>query len=129
MKRMIIVSALMVVVVGLGIAENIISSSVYRRISDKIGEFETIVRENADFSDGRAVKKADEFIAEWEKWRSFARMTSNHSTVRGFEDRLYSVRAYAECGSYEDSVAYAVSARERANDLAVETYVLLPNLL
>lgn len=130
MKRMIIVSVFLAAIVGLGIAESVISSSLYRRLSAQISEFEAIVRENPDdFSDGKALKKAEEFIAEWEKWRSFARMTSNHSTVRGFEDRLYTMRAYAECGGYEDSIAYAVSARELADDLAVETYVLLPNLL
>ena len=130
MKRMIIISALLAAIIALGVAESVISSSLYRRLSVTIGEVEAIVRENGDdFSDGKALEKANEALKEWENWRSYARMTSNHSTVRGFEDRLYSVRAYVECGSYEDAVAYAATARELADDLAVETYVLLPNLL
>lgn len=130
MKRMITMSALLAIIVALGVAESVISSSLYRRLSVTIGEIESIVKENGDdFSDGKAIEKTNEAIEEWEKWRSFARMTSNHTTVRGFEDRLYSMRAYVECGSYEDSVAYAAIARELADDLSVETYVLLPNLL
>ncbi|MFR6641432.1 MAG: hypothetical protein ACLUSP_09030 [Christensenellales bacterium] len=95
---MITMSALLAIIVALGVAESVISSSLYRRLSVTIGEIESIVKENGDdFSDGKAIEKANEAIEEWEKWRSFARMTSNHSTVRGFEDRLYSMRAYVEC--------------------------------
>lgn len=48
MKRMIIVSAFLAAIVGLGIAESVISSSLYRRLSAQISEFEAIVRENPD---------------------------------------------------------------------------------
>ena len=129
MKRMIIISALLAAVVAFGIAETAISSSLYGRIAVMAGEVESAVNENPDFTDDVALTKAAEVIKEWERWRSYARMTSNHSTVRGLEDRLYALYAYVGCRSYEDSIAYAATARELAEDLAVETYVLLPNLL
>lgn len=126
MKRMTIISILLALVVAAGVTESALSSSLYKRMSQSLGE---VIATTESGSNEDAAALAAKTVEEWNAWRGYARATSNHATVRSFEDRLYTLCAYAEQGSREDIAAYAESAKRLADDLADETYVILSNLL
>ena len=83
MKKFICVIVLVAVTLGLGIAETVYSSQLYKDLNLRLIEINediSAAADNGDFS--KAAAKTDDVIALWEKNKKLALMITNHSTIR-----------------------------------------------
>lgn len=129
MKKFICVIVLVAVTLGLGIAETVYSSQLYKDLNLRLIEINEDISsaaENGGFSNAAA--KTDDVIALWEKNKKLALMITNHSTVRSLDEKFVSLRAWIACEGYEDAKALCEVSIALTEDMIDETYPVLGNL-
>ena len=129
MKKFICVIVLVAVTLGLGIAETVYSSQLYKDLNLRLIEINEDISsaaENGDFSNAAA--KTDDVIALWEKNKKLALMITNHSTIRSLDEKFISLRAWIACEGYEDAKALCEVSIALTEDMIDETYPVLGNL-
>ena len=129
MKRMIIVSILIVAVVGAGIVESIFSTKIFSEFESELIVLEQGVDEkksNISVSDN--IVKVDAIISKWNGVKDIVIMFSNHAVVRSFEEKLYALQSSVKTGEFVNAKEYLMLSRALARDLIDETYLHIGNL-
>ena len=99
MKKLICVIFMLAVIIGLGAAETVYSSRLYRDLNARLIDVREVVL-----------------------------MLTNHSTVRSLDDKFVSLKAWIECEGYEDAAALCDVSIALTEDMMDETYPVLGNL-
>ena len=129
MKKFICVIILVAVTIGLGIAETVYSSRLYKDLNLRLIEINEDISKAGDGGDfTTAAMKTDEIIALWEKNKKVALTITNHSTIRVLDEKFVSLKAWLECGGYEDAKALCEVSIALTEDMIDETYPVLGNL-
>ena len=129
MKKFICVIVLVAITLGLGIAETVYSSKLYKSLNLRLVEINediSAAADNGDFS--KAAAKTDGVIALWEKNKKLALMITNHSTIRSLDEKFVSLRAWIACEGYEDAKALCEVSIALTEDMIDETYPVFGNL-
>ena len=130
MKRLIIICSLMAVIVGLSIAECIISTNIYEYMFDEIIVIEREIDENEyTLEDSIAYTHAKALIKEWKSYRDYVMTTANHSIARTLDEKLVAMLSSIETGEYVNSKEYASLSLALIEDLIDETHPNIVNLL
>ena len=129
MKRMIIVSILIVAVVGAGIVESIFSTKIFSEFESELIVLEQGVDENkSNISVSDNIVKVDAIISKWNGVKDIVIMFSNHAVVRSFEEKLYALQSSVKTGEFVNAKEYLMLSRALARDLIDETYLHIGNL-
>lgn len=129
MKKFICVIILLAVTLGLGVAETVYSSNLYKELNTRLVAInEDLVKANDSGDFTAAGKKTDEIIDLWEKNKKFSLMITNHSTIRVLDEKFVSLKAWIECEGYEDAKALCEVSIALTEDMIDETYPVLGNL-
>ena len=129
MKKFICVIVLVAITLGLGIAETVYSSKLYKSLNLRLVEINkdiSAAADNGDFS--KEEEKTDDVIALWEKNKKLALMITNHSTIRSLDEKFVSLRAWIACEGYEDAKALCEVSIALTEDMIDETYPVFGNL-
>ena len=129
MKKFICVMILLVVTLGLGVAETVYSSNLYKELNTRLVEIDENLSDAYDSGDfSPAAKKIDEIIELWEKSKRLSLMITNHSMIRVLDEKFVSLKAWIECEGYEDAKALCEISIALTEDMIDETYPILGNL-
>ena len=129
MKRFIVVSILMGLVIALGIVESVLLSNYYKSIYTDLQEVNDVLLLCSDGDDLVVAEgKVNSILESWQKNRFVLHTVSNHAIVRNFEEKLVSLASWVECDGYSDSRVLCESAMEVAKELSKESRPQLGNL-
>ena len=128
MKKFICVMILLVVTLGLGVAETVYSSNLYKELNTRLVEIDENLSDACDSGDfSPAAKKIDEIIELWEKNKRLSLMITNHSMIRILDEKFVSLKAWIEGEGYEDAKALCEVSIALTEDMIDETYPILGN--
>lgn len=129
MKKFICISVILVFTVGVGIAEIVLSSNMFKELNaDLIALSESIEINEENVANDETIGKAKDIVEKWNKSKNFALMLTNHSIMRGVDEKLVSLLSWVESGGYEDAKALCKVSIALTEDLIDETYPILSNL-
>ena len=116
--------------IGAGIAEIIVSSNIFKELnSDLIALSESIEANEENVANEETIGKAKAVLDKWNAKKEFALSLSNHTVMRGLDEKLVSLLSWIECGGYDDAKALCAVSIAFTEDLIDETYPILSNLL
>ena len=129
MKKFICVIVILAIMLGAGVAEIIMTSSLFKDINAQLFEVRNTLQENKeDISSSDVGEMMKKIMDKWNKSKNYALMCSNHTVIRTLDEKLVSLNAYIECGEYPDAHAYCEISIALSEDLIDETYPVLTNL-
>lgn len=129
MKKLICVIFMLAVIIGLGAAETVYSSRLYRDLNARLIDVRSNIEKASTDGDFTAAEKGiDEVVEVWENNKEVVLMLTNHSTVRALDDKFVSLKAWIECEGYEDAAALCDVSIALTEDMMDETYPVLGNL-
>ena len=117
MKKLIIISSILALVIGFGIAECIFTDTYYNGLSDKLETAQSLVLENKN-DDACAV--IVEAISSWEEKKIVIYLIGNHNTAHNLYERIINSYEYLKAGEKSDALAYLSSAIFLAREIARE---------
>lgn len=131
MKKVVIISIIVSLILGLSIVETSIGQHVYGKIEQDCTTLSILLEGKEDNvkNDENLLKKADDLIDYWDGYYKFLLTLSNHTTVKNFNEKIYSIKAYLLADAAEDAYVATVSVMNVARDLKDENLPLLENLL
>ncbi|MBR6773866.1 MAG: hypothetical protein IKM16_04280, partial [Clostridia bacterium] len=87
MKRLIIISLVILFVVALGVVESVYSTSLFENLESKLSVIDKCLDDDKENIDAESiVKKVNELINEWDGVRNVVITFSNHAIVRSLEE-------------------------------------------
>lgn len=126
MKKLIVISVLMLAVIGAGIYENIFISSYYTRVADRLDvAAELVAAENYD----SAAIIANEIVHEWEEKKTLVLLFNNHGAALNVVAQIISAHVYIEQAQKPDALAYLASAAELSREAAKNVMFFSYNIL
>ena len=131
MKKIITVSVIMAIILGLSIAETAIGQKVYGKIEEDCLVMSKMLegREDNVKNDKDLIKRADDLIDYWSEYYQYLMTLSNHTTIKNFNEKVNSIKAYILVDAAEDAYVATVSVMGTAKDLKDENMPFLENLL
>lgn len=129
MKKVICISVILALTIGAGIVEIVLSSNMFKEINaDLIALSESIEANEENVANEETIGKASTVLNKWNNGKNFALMLTNHSIMRGLDEKLVSLLSWVESGGYEDAKALCEVSIALTEDLIDETYPILSNL-
>ena len=129
MKKVICISVILALTIGAGIAEIVLSSNMFKELNlDLIALSESIEANEENVANDETIGKANAVLNKWNKGKNFALMLTNHSIMRGLDEKLVSLLSWVESGGYDDAKALCEVSIALTEDLIDETYPILSNL-
>lgn len=118
-------------VITLAVVEMMLGRQVYGKIEEDATALSIKLEGKRDnvMNDEELIRMSDDIIEYWSNYYSFLMMFSNHTTLKSFNDKIYSIKAYLLVDSAEDAYATAISVMIVAKDLKDENKPLVENLL
>ena len=131
MKKIIAISIIMSVILALSIGEMILGKHVYGKIEEDASALSLMLEGKSENvkDDEETISKADDIIDYWNNYYSFLMMFSNHTTIKNFNDKVNSIKAYLLVDAAEDAYATSISVMITARDLKDENKPIAGNLL
>ena len=93
MKKLIIISLALLILMGLGLYESIVSYKVYTEIMNDCKSMEVILNEEDEVSEN-ALSKFVKIEKQWNKHKAFSLIFSNHNQVKDFTQKLNTLKGY-----------------------------------
>lgn len=129
MKKVICISVILALTIGAGIAEIVLSSNMFKELNaDLIALSESIEANEENVANDETIGKASAVLNKWNKGKNFALMLTNHTIMRGLDEKLVSLLSWVESGGYDDAKALCEVSIALTEDLIDETYPILSNL-
>ena len=128
MKKLIIISIILLALIGLGIYESIVSYKVYTEILTQCDVIEAIIKEE-NFDNTKTNEKIKVISKKWVKHKEIAMVFSNHTAIKDFTQKLNTLTAYLEEGDKKESLSALYTLKVTAEFLLRETVPSLENIL
>ena len=131
MKKLVIISIILIVFIALGSIETAVSYNNYKDISKDCGQLLTMLTTDTEdvFEDGNIEKTFEKMEKKWKKFMGFAMMFGNHTQLKDFTQKLNTLKGYiAEKDKKESLVALEVLSAS-ATFLLRENLPLIENIL
>ncbi|MDR0426208.1 MAG: DUF4363 family protein [Clostridiales bacterium] len=129
MKKLIVISCVFALLLGLSVTEMILTDNLYRSMSDKLAALDAqfvLLPEETDSEKNLASYREIEEL--WLKNRPFTLSMSNHALARTVDERLVTLRVWMEQNNAEESRVAANTARRLVDDLRDETFPAAVNI-
>ena len=129
MKKLIIISVFMVVVMAFASAELCYDSKNYKKVvGDLNGLCECIEQNKQDVSVAAVREKYDAARSSWDKMSGFSMSITNHNIVRSLSEKFVCLGAYLEANVYPDALSTTKMLIKAASELEREKYPSLGNI-
>ena len=128
MKKLIIVSVILIVLVCVGICECIISYHTYTQILNHSDELLCVLKESEIHKD-KAEMPYLEIKEKWSEYKKIALIFSNHAAIKDFTQKLNTVEGYIEKFNKEECYVAVLTLKATAEFLRRENIPLLENIL
>lgn len=129
MKKLVVISILMAIMVGLSVFEIIKSTQIFSSLADKIEVLRFSVEQNEEKVDNESTLEiANAIKSEWEENKRVLLVFNNHSTVRSLDEKIVAMLSSVENGKFTESMEYSATALSLCQDLVDETHPIISNL-
>ena len=125
MKKLVVVTVILLAIIALGVVENRFISSYYSDVAERLDSACYLV-ESGDFA--AAMEITDEVIAAWEEKHSVIHLLTNHNNVRELCGLIITARLFIERGEEHDALANLTAAAFYARELAREAALTVSNI-
>ena len=130
MKKLIIICSLMLIIVGLSVAECIVSTKVYEEMFNEMMTLEREIDENEyALKNSKAHTHAKEIVKKWKGYRDYVMATANHAIARTLDEKIEAMLSSIETGEYVNAKEYVSLSSALLSDLIDETHPNIANLL
>ena len=131
MKKLVIISVVIALMLSLSIGEIVITNNVFTSIATKCDQIEKLLidEETADANSEKIETLMSDLEHEWSSFRKWALLFVNSNNVKNFTEKLVSIKRYYVSGSLPDAYAYANVVSHLAREMAKENVPYLSNLL
>lgn len=129
MKKLIIISVFMAVVMAFAAVELCYDSKNYRNVVDELTRLCKCIEQNEqDVSVAAVREKYDAARSSWDKMSGFSMSITNHNIIRSVSEKFVSLGAYIDANVYSDALSTAKVLIKATSDLEREKYPSLGNI-
>ena len=129
MKKLIVISVLMAVMIAVSIFEIINSTSIFSSMAQDIETLRISVEQNENKVDNESTLKIAKSVEnKWENNKRILLVFNNHATVRTLDEKIVAMLSSVENGKFNESMEYSATALSLCKDLVDETHPIISNL-
>lgn len=129
MKRFIIISIVLAVVLSLGVVESLYCTHLFDDLESRLLDIESSLDDDKEnISNDNNVQKINDLIKTWDVSHDVTITFTNHAIMRSLEEKLYALKSSIETNEYVNAKEYVTLARALSRDLIDETHITLGNL-
>lgn len=130
MKKMIVILAVFVVLLGAMIGEMIYVNNFYSGYQTELEALaENIEAHKDNVKNLDTIAMCESVADKWESEKSKLLLLQNHNNVRNFDDKILSLVAVIKSDNYNDAVIFISSAINYIDDVLLDSIPYLSNIL
>lgn len=130
MKKFIVISVVMALLIGALIWEVVFTDSFYRDVKADLQVVEQSIWQHKDNLDNEETAAAVErALNTWQKKVDVLLIVENHAVVRSLDDKIVGLHVITKSDNFNDAVIYVQSAINFINDVLTDDMPLWNNIL
>lgn len=131
MKKLIIISILIAIIIGAGVAESIISHNTYSEILKYCDEIEVALdgSDNDISQDQNIVDLCKKIESRWDNFRVISLMFGNHNQVKDVSQKIEMLKGYIVKNDEKESFVTLLMLRSAIRYLSKELVINYENIL
>lgn len=128
MKKLIIISVFLALLIGLGVYESVFSNKVFSEIYERSTTMIEVLNSEEDNNETLLLELKN-IEEKWNNYRPFALMFLNHTTVKDFTQKLNTLKGYVDKNDKKETYVALMSLKVTTEFLLRETIPLFENIL
>ncbi len=131
MKKLVIISIIIAVILGFGIVESVVSIGTYKDIISYCNELESELNSADDniLENENVVNIYDKIEKKWNEYKKFALAFSNHVQIKDFTQKLNTLNGYIDERDKKESIVSLYVLRCSAEFMIRELDLNYENIL